>query len=148
MLLLNVGPRADGSITEEETAVLKEIGAWMAVNGEGIYGTVPWKQFGEGGVNNAEGFFQDNEEKAFTPEDYRFTYRKGFLYAFCMRPEGGRFTIRSLALRGDHDFMTGRVEVLGGHTVRQAERNAQGLTVTLDKAPASDKPLCFKVEIL
>ena len=148
MLLLNVGPRADGSITEEETAVLKEIGTWMAVNGEGIYGTVPWRKFGEGGVNNAEGFFQDNDEKAFTSEDYRFTYRKGFLYAFCMRPEGGRFTIRSLALRGDHDFMTGRVEVLGGHTVRQAERDAQGLTITLDKAPASDKPLCFKVEIL
>ena len=62
MLLLNIGPKADGSITEEETAVLEEIGAWMAVNGEGIYGTVPWKQFGEGGVNNSEGFFQDNEE--------------------------------------------------------------------------------------
>ncbi|MEZ4616175.1 MAG: alpha-L-fucosidase [Caldilineaceae bacterium] len=47
-LLLNVGPRADGTIPELEEAMLREIGGWLAVNGEGIYGTRPWVQYGEG----------------------------------------------------------------------------------------------------
>lgn len=39
MLLLNIGPKPDGTITDEETQVLKELGEWMKLNGEGIYGT-------------------------------------------------------------------------------------------------------------
>ena len=58
MLLLNIGPKPDGTITDEETQVLKELGEWMKLNGEGIYGTTFWKQFGEGDVNNEEGFFK------------------------------------------------------------------------------------------
>ena len=46
-LLLNVGPKADGTISDEDTAVLTAIGGWMAVNGEAIYGTHVWKTFGE-----------------------------------------------------------------------------------------------------
>lgn len=41
MLLLNVGPKADGTFTDEETKVLQELGEWMKINGEGIYDTVP-----------------------------------------------------------------------------------------------------------
>ena len=43
VMLLNVGPKPDGTITDEETAVLNEIGDWLKTNGEGIYDTVPWK---------------------------------------------------------------------------------------------------------
>ena len=38
-LLLNIGPRADGTIPQPEQALLREIGAWLEVNGEAIYGT-------------------------------------------------------------------------------------------------------------
>lgn len=148
MLLLNVGPKSDGTITDEETAVLKELGEWMSVCGEGIYGTVPWKVFGEGGVNNSEGFFQDNDEKLFTSADYRFTYKKGFLYAFCMRPDSERFLIRSLKIRHDHDIITGSVGVLGDHRIVSAERNSDGLSIVLDSKPDTDKPVCFKIEIV
>ena len=99
MLLLNIGPKADGTITDEETIVLKEIGAWLKINGEGIYETIPWRQFGEGNVNNSEGSFQDNDEKLFSSEDYRFTYKNGFLYAFSMRPDTTDFCIKSLVRR-------------------------------------------------
>jgi alpha-L-fucosidase len=47
-LLLNIGPRADGTIPEQDTAILRSIGHWLEVNGEAIYETRPWKIFGEG----------------------------------------------------------------------------------------------------
>ncbi|WP_207512444.1 alpha-L-fucosidase [Longitalea luteola] len=37
--LLNVGPKADGTIPDESIARLQQVGAWMKVNGESIYGT-------------------------------------------------------------------------------------------------------------
>ncbi len=145
MLLINVGPKPDGTITAEETSVLNELGEWMSVNGEGIYGTIPWKTFGEGEVNNTAGSFQDNEEKNFTSGDYRFTYKNGYLYAFCMRPDSDTFIIRSLRLKGERDIVTGSVEALGGYGVTCAARNEEGMKIILDKKPSSDKPLCFKI---
>ncbi|MBR6487524.1 MAG: alpha-L-fucosidase [Clostridiales bacterium] len=140
MLLLNVGPKPDGTITAEETAVLEEIGEWMNVNGEGIYGTVPWKQFGEGDVNNVAGSFQDNDEKDFTSADFRFTSKDGCLYAFCMKPDSEKFWIRSLKASEINS-----VEVLGDYSVVNYECDENGLNIVINKAPASDKPICFKI---
>lgn len=145
MLLINVGPKPDGTITEEETAVLNELGDWMDINGEGIYGTVPWKIFGEGEVNNSEGSFQDNDEKMFTSNDFRFTYKNGYLYAFCMRPDSKSFNITSLKIKGERDIVTGSVEVLGGLNIVNSERDSEGLKITLDKVPQSGNPICFKI---
>ena len=147
MLLINIGPKPDGTITEEETAVLNELGEWMSTNGEGIYGTVPWKVFGEGETNNSAGSFMDNEEKLFTSKDYRFTYKNGYLYAFCMRPDSEIFAIDSLRIKGERDIVTGTVEVLGDHSVTGVKRDGKCLTITLDKKPESDKPVCFKIEM-
>ena len=47
-LLLNVSPRGDGSIPEDQQAALAGIGEWLRANGEGIYGTRAWMTFGEG----------------------------------------------------------------------------------------------------
>ena len=147
MLLLNVGPKPDGTVTEEETSVLEQIGRWLNVNGEGIYGTVPWVKFGEGEVNNVEGAFQDNDEKGFTSQDFRFTYKNGSLYAFCMRPDSDRFVIRSLNIKGSYDIVTGPVEVLGERSVVNSYRDGDGLNILLDKIPDSDRPVCFKIGI-
>lgn len=148
MLLLNVGPKPDGTITEEETAVLEEIGAWMKSNGEGIYGTTPWKVFGEGDTNNVEGSFKDNDEKEFTSKDYRFTYKNGYLYAFCMHPDSNEFCISSLKIKGESDLVTGKVEALGDISAVTSERDGSGLRIVTDKTPETDKPLCFKIEII
>lgn len=97
-MLLNVGPKGDGSIPEEDARILKEIGAWLKKNGAAVYGSRPWRKDAEGKVRVSEGQFTDNEELPYTKEDIRFTANGDCIYAFIMRfPEDGRVTIRSIA---------------------------------------------------
>ena len=59
------GPRPDGTIPEPEEKILREIGQWLAVNGEAIYGTRPWKEFGEGPTEVVAGSFNDTKRLPF-----------------------------------------------------------------------------------
>ena len=146
MLLLNVGPKPDGSITDEEKTVLLELGDWLGKNGEGIYGSTFWKRFGEGKVNNEGGFFKDNEEKDYTAEDFRFTYKNGCVYAFQMRPDGNDARIKSLRKQPSHDFIIDSVTLLESGKKLGFERNGDELIIKTGGLE-SDKPICFKVEI-
>ena len=146
MLLLNVGPKADGTITEEETAVLLGVGEWLRKNGEGIYGSTFWKQFGEGDVNAEAGFFKDGAEKPFTAADFRFTYRDGYVYAFQMRPDGADARIRAFRKRGSHDFLVRSVTLLETGEALPFERTAEAMTVRTGGL-RSDLPLCFRIEV-
>ena len=47
-MLLNVAPKADGTIPEEQKTIMREIGVWLKINGEAIYGSRPWLIYGEG----------------------------------------------------------------------------------------------------
>ena len=80
-LLLNIGPRSDGTIPEEVQRVLMEVGAWLKVNGEAIYGTRPWKAYGEGPTKVAAGSFHDTDTASYTADDFRFTTKGNTLYA-------------------------------------------------------------------
>lgn len=71
-LLLNVGPRPDGTIQEEQKKPLLETGAWLKVNGEAIYGTIYWEK--------QEGETTDGKEVRFTKKDTN-------LYAMIMEEE-------------------------------------------------------------
>lgn len=102
-LMLNIPLRGDGSIDELERAVVKEIGVWMKLNSKSIYGTRPWKIFGEGpqqesaGALTAQGF-NEGKGKPYTSEDIRFVQKDNKLYATLMAwPENGIAVIKSLA---------------------------------------------------
>ena len=146
-MLLNVGPRADGTITDEEAAVLEDLGRWLSINGEAICDTVPWKWFGEGNVNAEEGFFMDGNEKSFTAEDFRFTYRGGNLYAMQLRPDGNNVCIRSLKEKGMYDFGIETVSLLGYPQPVSFTRRDDGLHISLPKPVSSNMPLTFKIQL-
>ncbi len=97
-LLLNVGPKADGSIPDGDRKILEELAAWMDINGEAIHGTTCWRRFAEGPTRGAEGQFQDSKEVAYTSLDYRFTAGHGAVYAMCLKcPRDGQLRVESLA---------------------------------------------------
>ena len=99
-LLLNIGPRSDGTIPEEVQQVLRDVGAWLAVNGEAIYGTRPWKIYGEGPTKVAAGSFHDTDTATYTAEDFRFTTKGNELYAIELGwPAGGEAIVQSLGKR-------------------------------------------------
>ncbi|WP_150306617.1 alpha-L-fucosidase [Planctomonas psychrotolerans] len=75
VLLLNVGPRPDGTIPAAEQAILEGIGHWLTTNGESIYGTRPWLIASEGPTEIAVGSFVDGDAPAYTAADFRFTSR-------------------------------------------------------------------------
>ena len=151
-LLLNVGPKPDGSIGPEDTAVLTEIGEWMAVNSEAIYGTKVWRKYGEGPTKVKEGQFTDGAEKVFTSEDIRFTVKGENLYCTVLSwPEDGHVVIKSLGHSADANLpefhgIVKDVDVLGCDEKPVWERKAGGLHVT---APGikTDKPVVVRVKI-
>ena len=101
-LLLNVGPKADGTIPAREAEMLREIGAWLKVNGEAIYGSRPWKIYGEGPTETVEGHLSEQRNKQMGPEDIRFTTQGGGLYATALGLAEQEWTIESLRAGSEH----------------------------------------------
>ncbi len=144
-LLINVVQRPDGSLDPEAEKTLQEMAEWIAINGEGIYGTRPWLVHGEGKVRAKGGHF--NEDYRYTANDIRFTMKGAdTLYAFVMGwPAEKKTVIRSLA---KFEGVTGRitrVTLLGHAAELKFTHDAQGLAIELPEKQPSQYAVALKI---
>jgi len=141
-LLLSIPQRGDGSIDEKEVRVLEDMAGWMAVNGEAIHGSRPWRMFGEGPTRLVEGMQNEGAAKPFEAADLRFTTKEGALYVLPMAWPEGRLKIESLA---NAPGEVRRVTLLGGGDPLPFRREAGGLVVDLPQRRPAFTPV-LKIE--
>jgi len=166
ILLLSLTPKGDGSIPAEEVRILREIGDWLKVVGEGIYATRPWKTPAEGiGVEQLRRVAPDTKRKgqskaswkfetleASRGEAIRFTRSKDFgtLYAFVIGvPDGGTVTIKTLR-RGNVE-KNGKgirsVSMLGSDATIDWKQTAEGLTIAFPEQLPCKVAYGFKIKV-
>jgi alpha-L-fucosidase len=147
-LMLNIGPKADGTIPAEEVRLLEAVGSWLATNGEAVYGTRPWVIPGEGPTAVAEGAFTDTERQPYTDRDIRFTTARGDIYATVLGPvTGSEVRIRSFS--SELTLLSSgieRVDLAGPWRPEIVYRqDAEGLHIRVPDGAQRDVPLCFRV---
>jgi alpha-L-fucosidase len=150
-LLLNIPVRGDGTIDEKELAVVEGIAAWMEVNKECIFGTHPWKVFGEGPASagaalTAQGF-NEGKGKPLTAADVRFTQKDDALYAIVFGAPTNGVSIKSLGTAaGLLDQPIRAVELLGGGKIRWQQTGA-ALEMTQPEKLANNFANVFKITL-
>jgi alpha-L-fucosidase len=137
-LLLNVGPKADGTIPAEASSVLIEMGEWLKTNGEAIYGSRPWVLYGEGETTTGAAEKKEVANQAFSSSDIRFTTKGETLYAIGLAYAGGnRMLIKTLY--AGTPYLKGRiaaVELLGTSKPTVWRQTPNGLSVELPERVA------------
>lgn len=145
-MALNIGPKADGTICEEEQQILKAIARWTRKNRDAIWGTFPYRLYGEG-VKQKSGSFCENYH--YTRKDYRFTARLGKLYVFAMVPQGRKtFKIRTLSFYGGCNAIVKEARILGEDTPVRFTPEEDGLRLTLPKPVREPFPICFELTVV
>lgn len=145
--MLNVGPKADGTICREEKQVLLQLGKWLQSCGEAIYDARPFDVFGESKKKRTNGSFKENF--TYTPQDIRYTYRAGCIYMFVLNA-GSKSTYFSKTLaRGNAaaSYVIRRISLLGSDAKVTYTRDKKALALTVHGSCDRTMPLCFKIEL-
>ncbi len=146
-LLMNIGPRADGTIPEEVQQVLRDVGAWLKINGDAIYGTRPWKTYGEGPTHVVEGSFNDTNTRPYTPEDFRFTTKGDTLYAVELGwPSKPEAVIHSLKTAVAGERQVESVELVGPSSKLSFKQDDEGLHLQLPAQTEGKYAYVFKIK--
>lgn len=123
-LLLNIGPRPDGSLDKNQENVLLELGEWMKINGEGINKSKPWNTWGAGKLNTIAGGKDIND---FEKNAVRYTQKDGDLYAWFVHwPSDGKVTLPQSGI-----FKPKTVIPLGGNGTLKFVKKGKDLIVEL-----------------
>lgn len=143
-LLLNIGPRPDGTITEEQTAILLAIGEWLKINGEAIYGTSCWKKSGEGITETTRGSFTDNTAVEYTAQDMRFTTKGNDFFVIPLN-WGDNILVKSLNKDAVNDAEILNVSLLGSDEKVAWELTDDGLNLKFPKQKPCEFAYSFKI---
>jgi alpha-L-fucosidase len=147
-LLLSIPMRGDGTIDDHEIAFLEGMARWMDINGEAIFGTRPWKVFGEGPTQVKAGMFGEGSTKPFTAEDVRFTTKGDTLYALLMSWPGEKdAVIKTLATNSP--YVTGHkiagVSLLGHEGNLEFLQDEAGLKVKMPAQKPCEHAFVLKI---
>ena len=138
-LLLSIPLRADGTYDEKEAQILDELETWMSVNKESIFGTRPWKKFGEGPVAektvSMDGAgFNDNQYNGMDYRDVRFNQTQKYLYVTPLGwPDDGEIIVKCLAKGNSLLHKSVSNVYLLGYGKLKARQMADGLHITLPR---------------
>jgi alpha-L-fucosidase len=157
-LLLNFPLPSNGMLDAGELKILDEITRWMAVNSEGIYGTRPWKQFGESpsatnvgpgrtgtsSEHHEAGAFNERTRKPLGAGDIRFTKKRDAVYAFCMGWPEKEVVVNALGTRAGAGKIR-NVELLGHKGKVTWKQEEAGLRVEMPATKPSDHAVTLKV---
>ncbi len=144
-LLLNIGPKPDGVIPEEQKYILRSIGKWLEINGEAIYGTRCWKKYGEEETETTKGSFSDNKAIAYTSQDIRFTTKGNDFYAIVLEWGDKGVLVKSLTEEVIADSEILDVKMLGSEEKISWEKTADGLKLSFPSKKPCDYAYSFRI---
>ncbi|HEY1213365.1 MAG TPA: alpha-L-fucosidase [Bryobacteraceae bacterium] len=145
-LLLNFPLLPDGSLDSQSESILADITKWMAVNGECLHASRPWKKFGEGPARAEGGLFSERKMKPFTAADVRFISKSDKLYVFFLGLPEADPIIKSLAKsEGLWTRPVSRVRVIGSDEGVKWSLDAGGLRIQRPNHNPSDLTLGFEI---
>ena len=141
-LLLNFPVRADGTLDSKEEAILESLAQWTSLNGEAVYGSRPWKVYGESTTSVKSGTFNGERSLRYTAEDIRFTTKGKDLYAIALGwPETGKLIVRSLAGVNVHSAY-----LLGSHDPLKWSRTEGGLQIEMPSHRPGENAYTVRLE--
>ena len=152
VLLLNVSPRADGTIPENQQQVLLDMGAWLDKYGEAIYETRPWYTFGEGPTKEPEGHFRNHQEFLkikYSWKDVRYSTKDKLIYASLLGWPGAGEEILLTSFAADalpEALELSSVNLLGSREQIQWEQTEQGLSLVMPQEAPDEMAVVFKIE--
>jgi len=150
-LLLNVVQTPEGDLEPDVMNILNDIAAWTPANGEAIYGTRPWKIYGEGpttaGKQEKGHFGGVKDVRPYESTDIRFTTKGETLYAFCMGTPTGDIRVTSLGRNSKlSNKSVASVKMLGSKEILTWKQEGDALIITKPSKLPDWTVVTFKVE--
>jgi len=153
VLLLNISPKADGTIPQDQKDVLLTIGDWLEKYGECIYETRPWYTFGEGPTKEPDGHFKNHKKFLkikYSAKDVRYTKKGNAVYATILGWPGNGTEFLLESFSSDNWENSGdikRVSMLGTKEKIEHKLTEKGLKITMPEKAANDMAVVFKIEL-